>query len=199
MYNWYHFITRIRTDRDFEQLLNGTDWVIDGKIPPFGAYSLLQDGPNEKIPISSTHMQYLKIVYMLILYAMIIVFAIRIFLTVRKSEGQMAHGSNKYQRQITIVMTIEAIVPLFTLIIPILLDLLNFVTGIRISWTGVIALFLIGLAPVFNPIVKLLVISCYRLWIFKALKIGRFFDTSSTSVQIFSTVNAPTHSTSHLV
>uniref|UniRef100_A0A914QAP1 Uncharacterized protein n=1 Tax=Panagrolaimus davidi TaxID=227884 RepID=A0A914QAP1_9BILA len=193
--NWYQLITRVRTDRDFQHLLNGTEWEINGKIPSFGALSLIQDGPNEKLPIPSTHMQYFKISYVLISYAMIIFFAISIFLNVRKSEGQLSGGSNKYQRQITIVMTIEAIVPLFSLIVPIMLDLLNIVAGIKISWVGTGAYFVIGFAPVFNPTIKIFVISCYRIWIFERFGLTKFFETSSSSVVVLTTTNPTPSST----
>uniref|UniRef100_A0A914P5S2 Uncharacterized protein n=1 Tax=Panagrolaimus davidi TaxID=227884 RepID=A0A914P5S2_9BILA len=79
-----------------------------------------------------------------------------------KNALEFGEGIQKYQKQISIVMTVEALIPFVTVALPVLLDITTIVLGINLAWAGKIAFFLGALATFVNPIVKLSVISCYR-------------------------------------
>uniref|UniRef100_A0A914R0Q3 G-protein coupled receptors family 1 profile domain-containing protein n=1 Tax=Panagrolaimus davidi TaxID=227884 RepID=A0A914R0Q3_9BILA len=158
----YHVITRKNKSEEFSHLLlNDSDWIKeDGKIPPFGYFEVAAFANGLYLSFSVTVISCL----------IVIICGIGIFHKILTETKQTSKAVKSYQQQITIVMTVEAIVPFITIAFPILLDITAIMFGIYIPWAGKIA-FLIGcFSPVINPIVKLGVVSCYRKKILKLLK-----------------------------
>uniref|UniRef100_A0AC35FJM7 Uncharacterized protein n=1 Tax=Panagrolaimus sp. PS1159 TaxID=55785 RepID=A0AC35FJM7_9BILA len=76
-------------------------------------------------------------------------------------------------------MTVEAILPIITVVFPILLDCTTILLKVNFTWAGKITFLLSSFAPLINPLVKLMVISCYRKRITKLFSFHNYFATHS--------------------
>ena len=93
-----YLITRTENDEFYAYLLNGTEWMVDGKIPYFGAFPLA---------VFSSYGVYITFALVIVPYLLVIFCSFEIYRYMRKSSPQFNGPMKKYQKQITIVMTVE--------------------------------------------------------------------------------------------
>uniref|UniRef100_A0AC35GRE6 Uncharacterized protein n=1 Tax=Panagrolaimus sp. PS1159 TaxID=55785 RepID=A0AC35GRE6_9BILA len=96
----HHLVTRIRPDEYYITHLLGTEYEVNGKVPPYGAFPLVEF-PN---------IIYVSIALVTISYTLVLFCGIAIYFKLKKTHSMLSDGANRYQRQITIVMTAEVCV-----------------------------------------------------------------------------------------
>uniref|UniRef100_A0AC34F9B1 Uncharacterized protein n=1 Tax=Panagrolaimus sp. ES5 TaxID=591445 RepID=A0AC34F9B1_9BILA len=175
MFFAYYLMTRTVDDMYYAHLLIGTDWMVNGKIPYFGA-----------IPVAAfVNGFYISYPIVFVSYMIVIFCGISLFRKIKATENLLHIDMKKYQRQITVVMTVEAILPIITVVFPILLDCTTILLKINFTWAGKITFLLSSFAPVINPLVKLMVISCYRKRIKSLLPFHSYFTSPSVAPNHF--------------
>ena len=94
-----YLIGRTENDEFYANLLNGTEWMVDGKIPYFGAFPLTV--------FSSYGGIYISFALVIVPYLLVAFCSFAIYRHLRKSSPQFDGPMKKYQKQITIVMAVE--------------------------------------------------------------------------------------------
>lgn len=73
-----------------------------------------------------------------------------------------------------IKLFLKALIPIFTIVFPIALNIFMIMAQIYLPWEGKLTILLTSIAPVINPIVKLTVITSYRKWILQIFEPSHF-------------------------
>uniref|UniRef100_A0A914Z1E2 Uncharacterized protein n=1 Tax=Panagrolaimus superbus TaxID=310955 RepID=A0A914Z1E2_9BILA len=150
----------IKDELFYSSLLNGTDWIIDGKIPNYGAFPF-----REKIFGSG----WISIVIISVSYGIVWFCAISIFMKLKKIKTLYNRKAMQHQGQISIVLIVESLTPFVTVVIPLSMDIIILILDVYLFWAGQAVTLISSFSPPVNAIVKLTVISCYRKAIAAAL------------------------------
>uniref|UniRef100_A0A914R2I0 Uncharacterized protein n=1 Tax=Panagrolaimus davidi TaxID=227884 RepID=A0A914R2I0_9BILA len=88
---WISNFTREKNDEFYKYLLVGTQWEIDGKVPPYGSFALWEFPNLYNYSLAAVIISYIIVIYC----------GISIFYHVKKAEGMLSSSDRKYQRQIS--------------------------------------------------------------------------------------------------
>ncbi|KAE9547863.1 hypothetical protein FO519_008924 [Halicephalobus sp. NKZ332] len=123
-------------------------------------------------------------------YLSIIFCGISIYRTLQKEASKYTVQTIKYQTQVTVILTMEAVVPVITVLIPTATDWVAGQFNLYTPWLGPVRKTVTCIGPLLNPIMKICVVSCYRSTILRY--IGKKIEKSSHS-KIFTTIKRKTH------
>ncbi|KAE9547107.1 hypothetical protein FO519_009681, partial [Halicephalobus sp. NKZ332] len=129
---------------------------------------------------AATMIKYLNfIVYpitfvMLYSYVTIIFCGVSIHKILRIEASKYSKQNVKCQTQVSVILTIEAVFPVITVLIPTAVDWVASHLLYYPSWLGPVRKTVTCVAPLLNPIIKICVVGCYRAIVLRLMK-KKFF------------------------
>ena len=122
-------------------------------------------------------------------YALIIFCGISIHRAIRKEAVKYSIKKMRYQTQVSIILLIDAIIPVITVVTPTCIDWVASYFKFSTPWLGPVRKTITCLAPLLNPIIKISVVSCYRAAVFRF--VWKTVE-DSTNIKIFSAITRRT-------
>ncbi|KAE9548814.1 hypothetical protein FO519_007967, partial [Halicephalobus sp. NKZ332] len=134
---------------------------------------------------AATRIKYVNFIFypaafvVLYSYMFIIFCGLSIRRALKKEVSKYTIQTIKCQTQVSVVLVIEAVVPVVTVVIPTIIDVLASYLSFYTPWLGPVRKTVICVAPLLNPILKISIVSCYRNTVLRYM--GRKVENSSHS------------------